>query len=364
MFKLVIPAIVLVVVLVAAFQMLPDAGHDPDEWEYDDYRQDAEAVAASGSLEIVEAGDIRYVHAKAVGRGSIEYPDRTVDVTVNRAYLDVYLMLGQSNAGYFRVDPSKAAPLPAPGEAYAFMASDGGYGRGGSYSETDFAMRPIVSPEGVAQTGDKAPSFCAAVTQATGHKAYWVCGAWGGQSVTIFTPASSGWVYFQGVIDRAMSQVDEELYIVNTVCYMWIQGEHDKDMPVQDYKGYFLRMHEAILSGDLGYEFGHCFISLPNINDGGNSVEAQMQLAEEHPGTITIASDAASSFTQANGLMSSDDVHYTQRGDNIIGSELGECVGSHYPASVDAWAKAVRLVPLLLAVGALAVIAFAIIVRR
>lgn len=127
-----------------------------------------------------------------------------------------------------------------------------------------------------------------------------------------------------------MAAIDTTKFIPRTTAYMWIQGESDKNIDVDLYKSRFLSMHHAILDGGLGHSFRHCFISLPAEDDSTNAYVAQVELAQEFPGTITIATDLANTFTLENGLLQRDLVHYTAEGYNMIGTALGESMGSWY----------------------------------
>lgn len=298
---------------------------DVPEWSYDDYKLIDGAVSASGSLEIVSTHMGETVHAVSVGPGTITYTDGRVEsVNVGRAVLDVYLMTGQSNACYSSADPSLADPIPKLGTSYAWMRESGDYAK--FASTDDPAMRPMVGIDGQALTGDKAPAFAATVTELTGHKVYWICGGWGDMSIASFDPDGGiVWNYMLQVVSEAMDAIDRQHFDVHTCYYMWIQGEKDRSMPVEEYIERFKEMHDAILSGKLGYTFSHCFIS-QIMEKWGNAVDALYEIADTVP-HVSMGSTAALGFTQANGLLSSDNIHYSQLGDNIIGSDLGTACG-------------------------------------
>ena len=87
-------------------------------------------------------------------------------------------------------------------------------------------------------------------------------------------------------------------------------------------------MHNAILNGGLGHTFQGGFISIVRDANGGNAAIAQRELCEEIS-TIHLGTDIASSFTVADGMMGSDDLHYSQKGNNAIGAALGDSVGNY-----------------------------------
>lgn len=368
MLKAVVSAAILIVAAVLGIQLISSTETLEDGWSYDDYRLDDSAVSATGSLELVQSSLGQYVHARDVGPGTIVYADGSRSVEVAKADLDVYLMAGQSNGTQLVSNPATASPKPAPGTAYAYMTADGIYG-GNIDDAAPCYMLPMVSPDGECLTADKAPPFAATVYEKTGHKVYWICGAYGGRGVESFEPdGGSTWRYMTIQLGKAMSEIDLNKFTVHLRYYLWIQGEHDNAMPIEEYKEHFMEMHEAILNGRLGYRFTHCFLAPPSDATGGNATAAQRQLAVEHPDTITLATDAASSFT-GNGELTGP-LHHKQPGDNIIGVGLGDAVGEYLgyqglPQSVKgAIGTLSKLVPLLIAVGVLAAMSLAIIARR
>lgn len=323
----VVGILVVIIVGVMGFQVVQESVDENAAggvWEYDDYRPADGVVSVNGVLELVETIQGTMIHAAGVGSGTIVYEDREVSVNVTRAVLDVYLMTGQSNSAYYTYDKSQADPVPNLGEAYAWMTETGKYG---NLKPSDgAAMRPMVSPENGIVTADKAPAFAATVSEITGNKVYWICGGWGGRSIVTFNPENgTTWTYMQAVVRDAMAAIDADLYEARTMFWMWIQGEADASMPVDEYATRFIELSDAINDGGLGFAFSHCFVSVPL--DSGNVPEAQALAAEARPGAITIATTIAETFTQANGLLGSDGVHYTQKGDNLIGVALGEACG-------------------------------------
>lgn len=346
--------IIIIVGGLAISMITPDTTDPTGQWSYDDYRPADGATGASGALELVTAADGSVlIHARDVGRGIIEFPDRVLNVTVAPAKLDVYLITGQSNSTHSSYDDlSLAEPLPRPGTAYAWMTEDGQFGTFTAGLEP--AMRPMVSVDGVAMTGNKAPAFAATANEITGNKTYWICGGLPGVSVGYFDPnGSAGWNYMKGVVSNAMNAIDSKLFEVHTICYMWVQGETDADMSVERYKEIFLRIHDAMLGGRLGWDFGHCFISLITSQHGGNARQAQLDLAQEYPETITIATEVADTFTIDNGLMGADGLHYTQMGNNIIGADLGRACGEYAAKIADTATvntSMLKLIPSILAV--------------
>lgn len=330
--KVIVAGVITVVMLVIGIQLITSFDdRDPDtypEWQYDDYKIINGVSSVSGSLEIVTVGSTTYVHAKDLGDGEIIRTDGSVEsIKVDKAYLDVFLMTGQSNAAYFQADKTKADPVPAPGTAYYYGTSSTfrpTYPDGGTFLS-------MTASDGSAAIGDKATPFAAKYYELTGHKVYWICGATGGRAIATFQPtAGTSWAWMQSAIYYAMGAIDTDRFIPVIKSYMWIQGEWDKSNPVDYYVEEFLNMNSAILKGKLGIKPDHCFIAKVATKDGGNASIAQVQLARDYPDIITMATEAADTFTVDNGLMASDDLHYSQLGDNIIGVDLAESIAEWY----------------------------------
>lgn len=318
-------------------------------WQYDDYRTADPGDTVDGNVfEIVTVGGTDYIHAKAVGKGTINGET----VTVSKAKLDLVFMCGQSNASYLGYDPAKADPVPELGTAYYFGTEDTYAGFREDMSQCTWWT--MLDENGDLRIGDKAPSYCATFTEKTGHKTYWVCGAVGGRGITYFMPPDGVvWTYMCDMLTAALALVDTSLFDLETNYYLWIQGESNTSTDIDTYKNKFLSMHDALLDGDCaGVKFKGCIIALPRQSDAVNSSQAQRELASQYS-TIRIATDAADGFTIDNGLMSKDDLHYSQLGDNIIGKDLGAYVANLVIGSTPQGTATMILyiVPVMMAIG-------------
>lgn len=127
--------------------------------------------SATGALEIITINDIEYLHACDVGNGIITYSDSTKKtINVKKAQLDVFLILGQSNAMYrYSSDPSTASPVPPLGTAYYYGTSDDPvsnifYNR----SVNDYGMHSMTESADVARIGNIEAPFAAAYNKITG----------------------------------------------------------------------------------------------------------------------------------------------------------------------------------------------------
>lgn len=365
-----------VVVTIIAMVIIPfsSPGSVEDGWHYDDYRSAENVSSASGSLEIVTIDGTDYLHAKNVGSGTITYTDSSVEsVTVKKATLDVFFLYGQSNASYRNGDITKVDDAPGYGVAYYFGYADA-YGPSAALNDTGFDvdecdMYSLYDSSGTLRVGGILPDLAYEYHQITGHKIYLIDGAVGNKSILTFDPPSGFmWTYGDSILTAGLAEIDTDLYDYTCKYYMWIQGEADSSRDVAVYKSQFMEMHEALLNGDMaGVHFQKCFISKVRAANGVNSSVAQLELAEEHPDTISIVSTAADSFTVSNGLMGSDDLHYSQLGNNIIGTEFGRALGATInpgAAELSKFSDLMAAIPALVIVALIASIAVVVIRSR
>lgn len=335
--KIMVGALLTIILLGSIFVPVLDS-YTPDKpntgWVYDDYQATDDVVSTSGALEIVEVNGTQYLHASDVGEAQINYNGGdTETITVSKAPLDLIFMYGQSNAAYRNAVASEASPIPKLGTAYYYGLEDRS---GPTAAENDTGMDlaacefwTMLDENGDCRIGDKAPSFSATYSEITGHKVYWVCGAIGNKGMSQFLPTTGFmWTYGKDVLTNAIALVDLDKFDLNVSYYLWCQGEANASSSVSSYKSQYLTMHNAILNGGLGHTFKGGFISVVRDANGGNAAIAQRELCEE-VSTIHLGADIANTFTVANGMMGSDDLHYSQKGNNAIGKTLGESVGDY-----------------------------------
>ena len=332
-----------IVVILVTMVLIPSISEMEEEqrgWQYDDYvpvsEWDREITGVSGALSLRTYAGVDYVRASGIGEGVITFSDGSTEtVDVGRARLDVYMVAGQSNSTMSMGNAAEAEPYPRLGTAYFYHSDE-------LFNAFQQSGRMIRG------TG---PPLAATYYELTGHKILLICAGIGGQTITNFLPPDgSMWAHMQQYVEAAMSGFDPAYYDISVESYFWLQGEQDKYMSVDTYKEHFLTVNDAILSGDLGLDFKHCLISLVRPQNGPTAAEAQMQVAEEYPDRYIMATTAAETFTVDNGLMSSDDLHYSQAGYNIIGDAWGRVAAEMVDTGTTmiAAVEFLRAVPLIL----------------
>jgi len=335
------------VLFVLACVYLDSGGIEYDEdntWEWDDYREaPAGMLGVSGPLEIVDIDGVTYIHAKDTGKGEIMFergkPER---ILVEPAVADLILMDGQSNAAYYLKNdiPPEADKAPAPkvGTCWYFgrltdpkMNYDFG-------DISDYAIHDFIDPStGVLRIGDKGPGFCKEYTEATGHKAVWVSlGIIGKRISTWLPPSGTNWTYDQGMMEALNAQLADLPVKIDRTVMMWAQGESDKNAgtSIAAYKEKFMTFYDAIPQA-WGYDIDACYLISGKTSNMGDINTALAQLADEHEDIkLAVPASLIDTFSVENGLMYSDDLHYTQEGDNAVANAAARYVLNDMKLSV------------------------------
>lgn len=291
----------------------------PDGWQYDDYQVAGDDVTtASGSLELVELADVTYIHACGVGDGTITYSDSSTEsVTVDKAILDFYCINGQSNATYRQVieetNPATASPYPARGTGIVVDML------------TSFhTPLDLYTEDGEPNVGNLAPAFMATYYEETHHKPLVYFAGISGRSILTFQPGEGMYnqtlAAMRNSYNDFMSQTD--YYEPGKRVMIWIQGESDEgSMTASEYRDYFMTFWDGIQT-DSDYPFDYCMISY--LGSQYVTIKAADKLLINGNNDIYLGSDLAPTFTDENGYLKGDGVHYSQAGRNILGADLAD----------------------------------------
>lgn len=337
----IITVIVISVVLVSSV-LIPiiNESDDPEAptistMVYDDYLQIDNVSSVTGAAELLDIDGKKYLHANAVGDMTVVYNgglSRTY--TVSKADLDVFAIGGQSNSGYYIYDLETASPKVTLGTSYYYGTESkplvfGPYAAP-DYDETfeSYSIQPATSSNLAHLDGP----FSETYYHATGHKVLTINVGVSGSSITEWQPGERSYLYAQEAFTHALALIDEDLFNVSIKGYLWLQGEADHGMEASTYASYFLNAYTVF--EDNGFE--ECFISqvrnYPSVSwlDTTTIIEAQNSLAEDNE-HIHMGTKVTETFFITNGLMRSDNIHYTQLGHNLIGQDLGEyCAAFFY----------------------------------
>ena len=300
---------------------------DVSEAEYDDYIEIESDDTVSGAFEIITTSDKTYAHAKSVGSGEIDGKK----YYVSKAQLDVYMIMGQSNAAYNYYDVSTAVPVAPPGETYYFGTSS----QPNTQTDNGTGMFDAVNIDGSAKIGHLEMPFMSEYNSLTGHKVYTINTGWNAANIALLTVGGSHYSYEQRTARNGFDAIDQSHYVISTIGYLWLQGESDAglDTPVDEYKSDFLKLYNAIAgkSSDLfttRFTMDKAFIVQTRTARGPNTAEALTELAEENP-DIYMATEITLTFSVDDGTLRTDDLHYTQRGFNQIGVAVAQYIVSN-----------------------------------
>lgn len=323
--KSILPSIIggTVAIILLATVLVPALSGDDNPtkgWEYDDYQICSDSCTATGSLEVVELDNTKYLHAKDLGDGTYTESGKTHTITVQKANLDVFMLGGQSNAAYAFYDADAADPRPLPGTAYYYGTSTTP-AQSWHTSTEDYGIYSMVDSDGVMYVGNVEAPFSATYYEKTGHKVLIINTAISSTGIAAFTPGQSGYAHMLEYWTDAMSKIDYDHFEVSIKSYLWIQGESDAGRTVADYCGLFVQMNKALTDPDGDFKLKSAIISQVRKESSLNAAEAQVYLASVWP-NIYVGTEIAQTFTIANGLLRDDGLHYTQAGYNLVGVKL------------------------------------------
>jgi len=300
--------------------------------QYDDYVEFSTfasyPVTSSGTLNLVSMGGTNYVHAADIGHGSVTYTDGSTELfKVTKANLSVYMIAGQSNAAYrdVGIDPTMITGL-RPGTAYYYGTStEPSNSIGGANMSSDtssYWIWPMVSNDGTAKIGGiDAPLAADLVTD--DEKIMIVNTAVGGTLISTWVPGERTYERAKILFNDALNKIDNSRFNVTVKSYIWVQGEQDTATPIDSYISSFLEMHDAFTTGGV-FSFKplqKAFIAQTRAYNGVNSSVAQAELPTLDS-TIILATTVTQTFTVANGMLTSDNIHYSQAGRIVVAYEV------------------------------------------
>ena len=152
----------------------------------------------------------------------------------------------------------------------------------------------------------------------SGHDILVVNMAIGARTIAQLLPDGADGVYSWGVLDHALEQAGRDYDAFNMIGVVWIQGESDKDTPVNDYKASFVELMDSFDN----YDLDQFYIVHTRDYYGGNANIAQEELAEEYS-NVQIVTDITETFTVENGMLNPDaPIHYSQSGRDAIAFDI------------------------------------------
>lgn len=312
------------VLLVLAFAVLDDGGRQYSEIGYEDYiAAQEEVVGTNGPLEVVNIDGESYIHATGLGRGAVVYSDRTEYLQVVKSEAVMILMNGQSNAAYYHPDVSTAT-TPNRGDGFYFGFPDR-MPSGTLEDVTGCEWYDFVGEDGLSRVGDRGPGFAKEFSELTGKKTLWVSLGIPGRLISDWIPNRGvAWLQDERIVSAMLPKIPEGFDVTST-WMAWSQGESDYELNTgyDHYVGVWKLMHDSSFGVDVD---GWILLKGRTVTCGWVN-EAFQQLIREVEG-VEMCTEIADTFEVRNGLMEADDLHYSQLGENALGSAMARFMAS------------------------------------
>ena len=265
--------------------------------------------------------------------------------------LEVIVIAGQSNAAYRQANTTivnEDVPIPTTNVYYYGTSSQPiwyGYPSNPTYDDTfdSYGIYSMIS-NGSWKIGGYEPVLAQSIGKESNCDVLVINVGISSANINYLLPDQIGGTYVKNVIEDALSKVDNK-YVVDKVGYVWIQGESDKTTSVSTYIEKFETINEWYHSNG----FDTCYLVQTRPSDGGNASMAQLKICQEDSSVI-LASTAPSTFTVSNGLIESDDLHYTQRGRDIIGLDIDSKINLPYHLKESQGSEIIAILPIMIIV--------------
>lgn len=337
--SIVICVIIVVVVLIPIVGNVEPENDYPSELDmrYDDYYPISSVDSVSGAVEIISGNNTDYIHANGIGQGQVILKNgKSISITVSKATLDVFLFVGQSNIAYWegksidgtyylRSNPAEVTPTVGLGNIYYYGSSN----RPFLHTDTNLTAMGIYDMDKVTTDTPKIGGldypFASGWAKETGNKCLVINCGWSGSAIQGYIPGGQVYEHIKSGYNDAISKIDQTGFNIVIKGYVFCQGEANTTTSISTYKSWFMQMHDALTGVDDSdfseYDLPVCYIDLVRTAKGGNSVTAQKELCIENDNVI-MGTSIANTFTISNGLLLPDDLHYSQKGQNVIAKKL------------------------------------------
>ena len=236
--------------------------------------------------------------------------------------VDLFIFMGQSNMSGFGGDATLAPEVPE-GWAYEYKAISN---PGGLVPMKEpFGLGEDNAESGVANTkraGTLVSAFANAYYEKTGVPVVGVSCSRGSTDTEFWKPGGKP---LEDAVSRHLAAEEwlkDNGYIVRNNYMVWLQGESDAALSVEQYKSNLIGIVKEMIRKT---GITNCMvIRIGKRNPVDNSfdrvLQAQTELPKEYK-EFVLASTLAASFPE-EGLMS-DGVHYSQEGYNLLGKDAG-----------------------------------------
>ncbi|MBR6014642.1 MAG: hypothetical protein IK059_01025 [Firmicutes bacterium] len=282
---------------------------------YESTNPDVAKVSLSGQIIITGVSDEPVTLTATNG---VETEEFTITRTV-KAPISIYILTGQSNAAYYFAEPEKSDNTKK-GTAYVYDITDGVY-----------SVQSMNNEDGSQARGNIDASIAKSLYDNLGEKVLIVNTGISGNPIETFEPddgvsyafTKETWDNLQYILKTDWWKDRFEEHVRS---YIWIQGESDDWALPERYMYSYMKFHECMRSPMYGCDYGFISQIVPRFfrpND------AQERLAQAYD-DIWMATRITNTFSPETGELRSDNLHYTQMGDNIAGEDIGHTIAMVY----------------------------------
>lgn len=238
--------------------------------------------------------------------------------------LEVLVIAGQSNAAYGGfVNPTLVnQEIPKPSTNVYYYGTDTkpiwyGYPNNPTYDTTfeSYDIHSMIN-NGSWSIGGYEPGIAYAISEKSNCDVLVINVGISSATIQFLQPDDTGGTYVKNVINDALSKVNSK-YKIDKVGYMWLQGESNYNTNVDTYISYFDTINDWYHSQG----FDTCYMVQTRPYNGGNASVAQLQICKTNY-SVVLASTAPDTFTVDNGMMVSDNLHYSQKGRDVICNDV------------------------------------------
>ena len=283
--------------------------------------------------------------------------------------LEVLVIEGQSNAAYRNANVSLVnQEIDLPSHNAYYYGTDSApiyYGQtpetgGPTYDETfeSYSIHSMIEGNKW-KVGGYEPILAKYISDKTGSDVLIINAGISGASIQYLQPDADGGEYVAEVIAHALADIDPK-YTVDKVGYMWLQGEANRWMEIDEYIAYF----DVVNAWNISQGFDKGYIVQTRPYNGMQASDAQLKMCNEIP-NIVLSSTAPSTFTVDNGKLALDNIHYSQWGRMIVAEDVCNTLQLPEPQMFTSGEiSLLKIVPLMVIVGILIVAVGWIALRR
>lgn len=243
-------------------------------------------------------------------------PEKMFEGSSLSTELDVFLLIGQSNGAYFKenVEVANEEVHLSPGSAYYYGSSSKPEDFSPDWKSTypSYNIYPMSDSFGTFRIGSLESSLASHWCQLTSHKTLIINTCRGGTSIYYFQPGEFMSGYISTLLYDCLSKIPDE-YNINLKSIIFVQGEEDRFLDQETYITQFNKAYTYFKT----LSFEKFVMSKVRCQYSTVISSAQSYIASGDPNILL--SSIPDEFNVNSGTIEPDELHYSQRGRNILG---------------------------------------------